>query len=151
MSYLKAGQDPAERIIHHAHAHWIVIVPGLVLLCVSLVAATGFSMVFGAMIGFVALVNIVQGLIYLLFSELVITDQRVIVKRGFISRNVIEISNARIEAISVQQSVLGRLLDYGSVNVIGIGGTTAPLAFVHAPLALKRSADKIMVVSNVFP
>lgn len=53
------------------------------------------------------------------------TDRRVIYKRGFINRYTVEMHMDKVAAVDVNQSILGRLLGYGSVCVVGLGATQA--------------------------
>ena len=55
-------------------------------------------------------------------TEIAVTDRRVIYKRGFITRHTEEMNMDKVESVDVDQSILGRLLDYGTVHVIGTGG-----------------------------
>ncbi len=45
----------------------------------------------------------------------------------------------KVESVDVRQSIFGRVLDYGTVIVRGTGGSPNPLAYVSAPLALRRA------------
>src|SRR5262245_4043199 len=72
-------------------------------------------------------------------TEIAVTSQRVILKRGLIRRDTIEINMPKVESVDVRQPVVGRLLNYGTVIVRGTGGSFNPLAFVSAPLPLRRA------------
>ena len=74
-------------------------------------------------------------------TEIAVTNQRVIMKRGLISRDTIEINMPQVESVDVRQPIFGRLLDYGTVIVRGTGGGLNPLAWVSAPLALRRAVQ----------
>ena len=50
-------------------------------------------------------------------TEIAVTDQRVIYKRGFICRQTAEMNMDKVESVDVDQSILGRLLDYGTIHV----------------------------------
>ena len=56
-------------------------------------------------------------------DEFVVTNKRVIVKTGLISRRTLEMNLNKIESVNVDQSILGRLLNYGTITIIGTGGT----------------------------
>src|SRR5438046_6721480 len=73
--------------------------------------------------------------------EIAVTDRRVIMKRGLIRRDTIEINMPKVESVDVSQSILGRLLNYGTVIVRGTGGGENPLAYVSAPLPLRRAVQ----------
>lgn len=77
-------------------------------------------------------------------TELVITNRRIIAKFGLISRYTIEINLSKIESISVSQSILGRFLNYGDLQIVGTGGTREPISFINEPLAFRRKVDEIL-------
>ena len=56
-------------------------------------------------------------------DEFVVTNKRVIVKTGLISRKTLEMNLNKIESVNVDQSIMGRMLDYGTITIIGTGGT----------------------------
>lgn len=93
----------------------------------------------------VILLPIVIGLFFLLAAlirykttELAVTNKRVIVKTGLISRRTLELNLAKAESIQVDQSLLGRLFDYGSLQVNGTGTSHAPIQGIRAPLEFRR-------------
>lgn len=75
-------------------------------------------------------------------TDMVVTDRRVIAKFGLISRRAIEMRISKIESIQVEQTLLGRLLNYGTVMVHGTGGAFEPLSIVADPLAFKRAIEE---------
>jgi uncharacterized membrane protein YdbT with pleckstrin-like domain len=70
--------------------------------------------------------------------ELAITTKRLIVKSGLISRQTIELNLGKVESLQVDQTVLGRLLGYGSIQVNGTGTSHAPIHGVADPLEFRR-------------
>ena len=77
-------------------------------------------------------------------TELVITNRRIIAKVGLISRHTIEINLSKVESISVSQSILGRLLNYGDLEIVGTGGTREPILYISEPLMFRRKYDEIL-------
>ena len=55
-------------------------------------------------------------------TEIAVTDRRIIYKRGFIWRHTEEMNMDKVPSVDVDQSILGRMLDYGTIHVIGTGG-----------------------------
>ena len=72
-------------------------------------------------------------------TELAITNKRVIAKSGLIQHRTIEMFLEKIESIQVDQSVLGRLFDFGSVIISGTGVHSAPFRNISDPLALRKN------------
>jgi uncharacterized membrane protein YdbT with pleckstrin-like domain len=78
-----------------------------------------------------------------LTTEIAVTSRRVIVKRGLIRRSTIEMNAGRIESVEVDQSIAGRLLDFGTVEVRGTGGGIEPIAKVAAPLLMREAVGRL--------
>ncbi len=72
-------------------------------------------------------------------TELAITNKRVIAKTGLIQRRTIEMFLEKIESIQIDQSVLGRLFDFGTVVISGTGVHSAPFKNISDPLALRKN------------
>ena len=72
-------------------------------------------------------------------TEFAVTDRRVIYKCGFISRHTVEMNMDKIESVDVDQSLLGRLLNYGTIHVLGTGEGIESLRRIAAPLALRNA------------
>lgn len=72
-------------------------------------------------------------------TELAVTNRRVIHKRGFMQRHTIEMSRSQIESVDVDQSILGRLMNYGDVVVHGTGTTPEPFRFIADPLRFRSA------------
>ena len=66
-----------------------------------------------------------------------VTDHRVIFKRGLLSRHTVEMNRTKIESVDVDQSLFGRLFGYGTIVVHGTGGGLEPLANIADPLLLR--------------
>jgi uncharacterized membrane protein YdbT with pleckstrin-like domain len=72
-------------------------------------------------------------------TEIAITDRRVIYKSRFINRHTVETNMDKVATVDVDQSVLGRLLNYGTVNVKGTGLSFEPLRRVESPIELRNA------------
>ena len=62
-----------------------------------------------------------NNLIIYFTTEYGITNTRVISKQGLIRRDIEEINLSSIESINVNQSIIGRILNYGTIIVSGRG------------------------------
>src|SRR6266496_4899055 len=63
-------------------------------------------------------------------SEVTLTQRRLMFKTGLLSRHSGEIALRNIESIFLVEPLLGRLLGYGKVVVVGSGGTPFSLTFL---------------------
>ncbi len=64
------------------------------------------------------------------------------VKVGFIRRNSLEVLLNKVEGIQVNQSILGRIMGYGSIIISGTGGTQNPFHKITAPLDFRKKAQE---------
>lgn len=76
-------------------------------------------------------------------SEFVITNRRIIIKTGFIARSTFEMNLSKIESVNVDQSVMGRLLNYGSITIIGTGGTRETFRNISKPLSFRKAFQEL--------
>ena len=92
----------------------------------------GIAAALGAIIIVVALVRRSS-------TELVVTNRRVIAKFGLVARRTVEMNLAKIESVSVEQTVMGRLFGFGSIIVTGTGSTMDPIRFIADPIAFRQA------------
>ena len=87
---------------------------------------------------FVGVFQIVRAWVWQVNTEITVTTRRIIYKTGFISRNTVEMNLDKVESVLVQQGLTGRLLDYGTVIVRGVGSGLEPVRLISHPLQLHR-------------
>ncbi|GAP43384.1 protein containing bacterial PH domain [Lentimicrobium saccharophilum] len=76
-------------------------------------------------------------------DEFGITNKRVIIKTGLISRKTVELNLSKIESVNVNQSILGRILGYGSLQIVGTGGTKEIFANIQSPLTFRKRFQEL--------
>jgi uncharacterized membrane protein YdbT with pleckstrin-like domain len=147
VSYVQQVIQPGEKLRHIASIHWIVYLPGA-LLAVAALVAFGYSELgtIGKTPSKIAAALFGLGAAYLVgrewftwwTTEIAVTNHRVIVKTGLIRRRTNEMNMEKVESVQVDQSVLGRILNYGDVIIIGTGEGQEQLKTVAAPLDLRN-------------
>jgi uncharacterized membrane protein YdbT with pleckstrin-like domain len=156
-TYVETVLLKGEELIYAGQLHWIIFLPGLgsTLFGTFLCALTPKGLNETLMLGFMSemrlyflyagLVAIIIGIsmlshayVRLISTELAITDRRVIAKVGFISRMTFEIMLNRVEGANIDQTVWGRIFNFGSILVHGTGGGITPVDFVSDPLTFKK-------------
>ena len=147
MSYVQKVLLPGERVVYETGLHWLVF--GRAILAFILAGAVAIASAYAPTgvdtpLQFLALAVAVVGVVFLLAAalrragtELAVTDQRVVYKQGLISRHTIEMNRAKVESVDVDQSLLGRMLGYGTVRLRGTGGSLEPMAMIGHPLTLR--------------
>lgn len=115
-SYIQANLIRGEAVTYEAKPHWILFVSWRSLWTLGLLPFIDYAT-----------------------SEFAVTNKRVIMKMGWISRRVLELNLHKIESVNVDQSLLGRLLGYGTITVIGTGGTRETFERIAHPLAFRKA------------
>jgi uncharacterized membrane protein YdbT with pleckstrin-like domain len=130
-------EDP----IYRAHVHWSIYLKAVGVLLLAGIplffddpSAKWISLALAVVAAGLAIVAYVRGS----STEFVITTRRLIAKRGIVSRRTIETLLEKVEAVSVDQTLFGRIFDYGTVTVQGTGGTKESFQMVSKPLELRK-------------
>ena len=76
-------------------------------------------------------------------DEFVITNKRIIIKTGLIARKTVEMNLSKIETVNVDQSIFGRILGYGTITIVGTGGTRESFAKIKSPLKFRRAFQEL--------
>ena len=137
MSYIDQHLLPGERVSYRATlSKAIFLWPALVALF-GLWNLTFLPVTF--LLG--PVVALYVGCVYK-YSEYAVTDKRVLVKLGVFRRRSIEILLSKIEGITVDQGIIGRMCGYGTVMVNGIGGTKEPFKMIADPFDFRRRVQE---------
>jgi uncharacterized membrane protein YdbT with pleckstrin-like domain len=141
MSYIDENLLNGEQVVYRATLHKIIYIwPAfLVLLGLLAIAGSGQTALF-----FFVIAGIVAAICYAEFkaSEFGITNKRVLVKVGIFSRRSVEILLTKVEGIGVNQGILGKSLDYGTIVITGTGGTKEPFNRISNPLEFRRKVQE---------
>jgi uncharacterized membrane protein YdbT with pleckstrin-like domain len=151
MSYLDKVLQPGETVLHRARLSWTIYLPGLLLLIIAIgayVVSTALAprqivwqLIVLAIIGIPALIMLLRAWFDRWITEFAVTNFRIIYKRGFIRRHTIEMNMDKVESVDVDQSLLGRLLNYGDVTVRGVGTGLEPIHSVSDPLTFRSRVN----------
>ena len=141
-SYLNQSSTANEVTIYQAKLHWIVFAGPAVVSLFLFSAGMGMSGgLFGTgrfLLNLTALIILAGAVMRYLTAEFAVTNKRLLSKDGFISRRSNELMLSKIEGISVQQGLLGRALNYGTLVVSGTGGSKELFPNVAEPLELRK-------------
>jgi uncharacterized membrane protein YdbT with pleckstrin-like domain len=152
MAYTEKVLQPGETVRFSSRIHWIVYVRGIVMIVLGIVAAAALRQLNpDAAGGFSvpSLVAIAVGLVFGVLSllsawwrrlttEVTVTENRVIYKRGFIRRHTFEMNMNKVESVHVNQSMMGRIFDYGDILIRGTGSSFEPLRLIARPLQFRN-------------
>jgi uncharacterized membrane protein YdbT with pleckstrin-like domain len=159
VSYIAQSLISGESVLYRTRLHWIVLVvpiiigsffglAGLMFIIGAIKkigdpqAAPGTLAGVGLLFAVVAAAIIGFGFLYRSSTEMAVTTKRVMIKTGLLSRMTVEIMLTKVESVSVDQSIWGRILGYGSIVVRGTGGTPEPFAKIAHPLEFRRQLQE---------
>lgn len=144
MSYVENNLMSGERIVYQAKLHWVEFLWPIIWLVVAVLffASGGDTAGAGGLFILLAVLTGIASFINYSTSEFGITNKRVIVKVGLIRRKSLEVLLSKVESIQVNQGILGRILGYGSIVVIGTGGTKDPFHKISNPLEFRRKTQE---------
>jgi len=149
VSYISSVLQPGEQIRAIGRLHWIVFGRAILLAVVAFalfvfsghLATNAGRLV--AYVGWFVLLLAALACLHAWFRrwivELSVTNHRVVYKRGFIRRHTVEMNMDKVETVDVDQGLLGRMLGYGRVRVLGTGQGIEGLDTVASPLALRSA------------
>jgi uncharacterized membrane protein YdbT with pleckstrin-like domain len=125
-SYVDTNLLAQEKVLYRAHTSLWSLAPMILLGIVLLALIVGLFVLIAAWIRYRT-------------TEFAVTDRRVIAKSGLVSRRTVEMFLDKVESLNVEQSVAGRLFDYGTVTIRGTGATSETFANISAPLVLRKN------------
>jgi uncharacterized membrane protein YdbT with pleckstrin-like domain len=137
VGYIESNLLPDEKIVYKAKLHWIIFWKAWALIVLGIVFLLIQPIVAGIVIAF-GVFAMIAPIIDYATSEFGVTNKRVIIKVGFLRRKTLELLLRHVEAISVEQSVTGRIFNYGSVTLTGTGGVREVFHNISAPLEFRR-------------
>jgi len=140
MSYVSKSLLPGERVIHETRLNKTLFA-GPALVTVGAIALAFASPPAGGALFVVALAWGIGAWVRYASSEFAVTDKRVIIKVGLLHRRTLEMLLVKVEAISVDQSVAGRIFGYGTIVVVGTGGTREAFENIANPLEFRRAVQ----------
>ena len=148
--YIDDILQPGEKVLYSTNAHWIFYLPAIAAWLVAIVflilshmvvadTPTLLCLALAGISAVVALYKMLTAWFHRWTTETDVTNLRVIHKTGFITRKTFEMSLDKVESVDVNQSILGRLLNYGDVTILGVGEGKQTIATIASPLAFRNS------------
>ena len=116
--YIDDILQPGEKVLYSTNAHWIFYLPAIAAIA--------------------ALYWMAKAWFHRWTTETDVTNMRVVHKTGFIKRRTFEMSLDKVESVDVDQSILGRMLNYGNVTVRGVGEGAETITTIASPLDFRN-------------
>jgi uncharacterized membrane protein YdbT with pleckstrin-like domain len=157
MGYVERHLLPGERVLYKTRLHWVLYTRPALVVLIGAGLAIGVQQMDAQVeaarwAGWIGLGIVAVGLLWgvvhwveLRTSEFAVTTTRVIFKVGLVARYSTELLLAKVESISVQQTLSGRLLGFGDLNVIGTGGTREVFRRVRDPIGFRNFVQQASI------
>lgn len=152
MGFVEKNLMPNEKIIARTKHHWWVFVGPAFWILIGTIFISAplwiqdkelhpLMILVGMGVVFVGVFFLVGSLIAYFTSEYAITNKKVVMKIGFIRRVTLEAFLGKVEGFSVEQSILGRIFNFGTI-VISTGGVSQPFAMITAPMEFRKRVQE---------
>jgi len=153
LGYVDRHLLAGERVVYRTRSHWIMFARPAALTVLGAAAAlvlrraadAPWLWMTGAAVAGAGAVWWLARYIELMTSEFAVTSSRLILKVGLISRHTTEILLSKVEAIAVDQGLLGRLLNFGDLTVTGTGGAREVFTRVRDPIGLRNHVQQASI------
>jgi uncharacterized membrane protein YdbT with pleckstrin-like domain len=148
--YIDDILQPGEKVLYSSNLHWVVYGRTIVawIVAVALLVLTRFTLNENLILFLLASATVIAaaGLYFFVIAwfkrwttETDVTNLRVVHKTGFITRKTFEISVDKVASVSVDQSILGRILNYGNVIIENMGDDKQTIEMIASPLAFRSN------------
>ncbi len=164
MAYYTKVLQPDEKVLVVGRLHWSIYLRGVVRAGVAIAVAGGSFWLPAptrtgsathclppVSVGLFGLLLLLGAWIRRRATEIVVTDRRVIFKRGLLARHTVEMNVSKIETVDVEQGLAGRIWGYGTLMIRGTGSGFEPLVGVGSPWHPQRDCGGVEVGSRVRP
>ena len=140
-NYVESNLIAGEEVVYKTRVHMIVFLPAAAMVLVGIGFGLALSPPGGLAVLGMGVAMAIGAWVRQWSGEFAVTNKRVIVKVGLISRRTIEINMSKVESVEVNQDIFARLFNYGTITVIGTGGTNEPFDLIDDPLAFRRAVQ----------
>lgn len=143
MSYVERHLLTDERVVFRTGPHPLVFAGALLWLlpaigCLFLGPWMWVGLVFLA----TAVVHFISVWVPWANTEYAVTNMRVVMKSGVLQTRTSETLLTKVESVDVQQGLLGRMFNYGSVILHGTGGTRDPFLRIFDPFTFRKHVQE---------
>ncbi len=172
MLYVQQSLGPDEELIHIGKFHWMYTVNSFLSILWGMIGAIAVMVfaynvykfmawlppgedflesikdihpgirAFAFFVFVMGIVKFTRMMVIKATTEIAITNNRLVYKRGLVARQVGEINIDRIEGVNVLQPILGRIFDYGRVMIRGMGVGEVLLPQIQSPIAFRRAIEE---------
>lgn len=146
MNYIEKNLQSGEEIKYVAKLHFFLFVQPILLLLIGAILASSpkeisaITHYAGLLILFFGIISLLSRILIKVGSSYAVTNKRVVLKTGVVSRRAIDLVLAKCEGLHIKQSVLGRIFNFGTITVT-TGGASSSYPYIADPLAFRKEIN----------
>lgn len=141
MGYIDKHLMNGETIIYQTKLNWTEYLKGLLIMFFGLYFISN-SGVFGGILIFFGILSLGMSYLRISSSEFAVTDKRVLIKVGIFRTQSLETMLNKVEGIHVDQGIIEKMVDSGTIIVKGTGGTNNPFRNIDNPFAFRSAVNE---------
>jgi uncharacterized membrane protein YdbT with pleckstrin-like domain len=145
MSYIDKNLLPDEQIIYRTKKSLIIFINPLLWTIgaiIFLLNENPFIIKAAAIFGLIAIGSWLNTLLTYVTSEFAVTNKRIMMKEGFFFRHSNETRLTTVAKVSVNQSLLAQVLNYGTVFINAFGGDTDAFTAIDSPVEFQKQTQE---------
>ncbi len=141
MGYIDKHLMTDEKIVYQTKLNLTEYLKSGIILLIGLFLLF-LSKFFGIFIILMGLISL--GLTYLKinFCEFAVTDKRVLIKEGILRTESLETMLNKVEGIYVEQGIIGKMANSGSIVIKGTGGTNNLFRNIDKPYEFRNAVNE---------
>lgn len=146
MNYIQKNLLSGEEIKYVAKLHFFLFIQPIILLLIGASLASSpkeisaMTHYAGLLILFFGIISLLSRILIKVGSSYAVTNKRVVLKTGVISRRAVDLVLAKCEGLHIKQSILGRIFNFGTITVT-TGGVSSTYPYIADPLAFRREIN----------
>jgi len=158
-TYVEESLATGEEVLHRGKLHWIIhsmsfgwFAAAVIILIAGVLVPESLQLYVWIAAGVLALIGLgflITSMLRQISTDYAVTNKRIVAKHGFVSRDTSEQRLDKIESVEVVQSFLGRLLNYGTVEVNGTGTAETIFRRVAEPVSFRTYVNDAIERNNL--
>jgi uncharacterized membrane protein YdbT with pleckstrin-like domain len=144
MSFIEKNLANNEKIVYKGNLHWWIYMKNILLIVFGVIIINAAKNNLGSGVGgvfvMIALIGLVGAYMRSKSSEFVVTNRRIMLKTGVLRRKLVELQLNRAEGLSVDQGIIGRMFNFGSI-IVTSGGVKEVFSPIAKPYEFKKQVN----------
>ena len=140
MHFLKKNLLVHERIVFSTKLNWTLYIKSLIVILIGFLVL--LDNLFGLIVVFIGMLSAVVTYFKIKNFEFAVTNKRVLIKYGILRTRSFEIMLNKVEAIYVEQNIIGKIVNSGTMIIKGTGGSQNLLRNVDNPFQFRIALNQ---------